>query len=104
MALAGKTGTFINQWFRHPQAGLVSAVDNGTPVKPLPQIDQNIVAARFMLALYKQTGDQVHAELAKHILRYLNTPEIALQRLTEAGILLADVDRQRYLSDKVANR
>ena len=104
LALAGKAGTFINQWFRHPQAGLVSAVDNGTPVKPLPQIDQNIVAARFMLALYKHTGNQIHADLAKHILRYLNTPEIALQRLTEAGILLADVDRQRYLSDKVASR
>ena len=104
LALAGKAGTFMNQFFRHPQAGLVSAVDNGTPVKPIPQIDQNIVAARFMLALYKQTGDKVHADLAKHILRYLNTQEIALQRLTEAGILLADVERQQALADKVANR
>ena len=104
LALAGKAGTFINQWFRHPQAGLVSAVDNGTPVKPIPQVDQNIVAARFALALYKQTGDKVHADLAKHVLRYLNTQEIALGRLTEAGILLADVDRQQSLSDKVANR
>jgi uncharacterized protein len=104
LALAAKTGTFINQWFRYPPAGLVSAVDNGTPVKPIPQIDQNIVAARFALALYKQTGDKVHADLAKHILRYLDTPEIALQRLTEAGILMADVDRQQYLSEKVAKR
>lgn len=102
--LAAKAGNFINQWFRHPQAGLVSAVDNGTPVKPIPQIDQNIVAARFMLALYKQTNDPVHADLAKHILRYLNTPEIALGRLTEAGILLADVEREKFLSEKVAQR
>ena len=104
LALAGKAGTFMNQFFRHPQAGVVSAADNGTPVKPVPQIDQNIVAARFMLALYKQTGDKVHADLAKYILRYLNTQEIALQRLTEAGILLADVERQQALTDKVANR
>ena len=104
LALAAKAGTFINQWFRHPQAGLVSAVDNGTPVKPIPQIDQNINAARFMLALYKQTGNQVHADLAKHILRYLATQQIALQRLTEAGILMADVDRQQYLSESVAKR
>lgn len=102
LALAAKAGTFIYQWFRYPQAGLVSAVDNGTPVKPIPQIDQNIVAARFALALYKQTGDKVHADLAKHILRYLDTPEIALQRLTEAGILMADADRQLSLPQKVA--
>lgn len=104
LALAAKAGTFINQWFRYPQAGLVSAVDNGTPVKPIPQIDQNIAAARFALALYKQTGDKVHADLAKHILRYLDTPEIALQRLTEAGILMADVDRQQDIPEKVAKR
>jgi len=104
LALAAQAGTFINQWFRHQQAGLVSAVDNGTPVKPIPQIDQNIVAARFVLALYKQTGDKVHADLAKHILRYLNTPEIALGRLTEAGILLADVEREKFLTEKVAKR
>ena len=104
LALAAKAGTFINQWFRHPQAGVVSAVDNGTPVKPIPQIDQNIIAARFLLALYKQTGDKVHADLAKHILRYLSTPEIALQRLTEAGILLADAERQQVLPEKVAIR
>ena len=104
LALAAKAGTFINQWFRHPQAGVVSAVDNGTPVKPIPQIDQNIIAARFLLALYKQTGDKVHADLAKHILRYLSTPEIALQRLTEAGILLVDAERQQVLPEKVAIR
>ncbi len=102
LALAAKAGSFMNQWFRHPQAGLVSAVDNGTPVKPIPQIDQNIYAARFMLALYKQTNDKAHADLAKHILRYLSTQQIALERLTEAGILLADVERQQILSEKVA--
>ena len=104
LALAAKAGTFINQWFRHPQAGLVFRADNGTPVKPVPQIDQNIVAARFALALYHNTGDKLYADLAKHILRYLNTQEIALGRLTEAGILLADVDRQHSLSDKLVNR
>ncbi len=104
LAQAAKAGTFINQWFRHPQAGLISAVDNGTPVKPIPQIDQNILAARFALALYKQTGDPGHANLAKHILRYLDTPEIALQRLTEAGILMADTERQQVLSESVAKR
>jgi uncharacterized protein YyaL (SSP411 family) len=104
LTLAAQAGNFIDRTFRHAQAGVVSAVDNGTPVKPLPQIDQNIVAARFVLALYKETGDTAHAELAKHILRYLNTPEIALGRLTEAGILLADVEREKSLTEKVAQR
>jgi uncharacterized protein YyaL (SSP411 family) len=104
LALAAKAGSFINQWFRYPQAGLVSAVDNGTPAKPIPQMDQNIVAARFALALYRQTHDPVHADLAKHILRYLTTQQIALQRLTEAGVLLADVEREQVLAEQVAKR
>ena len=104
LILAAKAGTFMDIWFRFPQAGLVSAVDKASPVKPIPQLDQNIVAAQFMMDLYKQTGDKRHADLAKHILRYLNTPEIALQRLTEAGILLADVQRQKTLAVKTDKR
>ena len=102
LALAAQAGNFMNRSFCYPQAGVVSAVDNGTPAKPLPQIDQNIFAARFLLALHQETGDQVHVDLAEHILRFLVTPQIALERLTEAGILLADAEHQAMLKRKVA--
>lgn len=104
LTLAAQAAGFINKTFRHAQAGVVSAADNGTPVKPLPQIDQNIVTARFLLALHQETGDKAHADLARHVLRYLNTPEIALERLTEAGILLTDVEREKSLVEKVAKQ
>ena len=100
LELALKAGNFINRYFRYPKAGVVSAADNGTPVKPIPQIDQNIAAVRFLLALTKHSGEKTHGDLAKHILRYLNTPEIALQRLTEAGILLADFERRLVFVEK----
>lgn len=91
---AAAAADFIDRWFRQPGGGLVSAADNGTPVKPVPQMDQNIHAARFLYALSAQTGDVRHAALADHTLRYLATPGIATSRLTDAGILLADTERR----------
>lgn len=82
---------FIASYFKHNQAGLVSSVDNGTPLAPLPQIDQNISAAHFLLNLYVKTGDKSTLALAEYTMRYLNSPEVALSRLTEAGLLSLDV-------------
>ncbi|MBF6058979.1 DUF255 domain-containing protein [Thiomicrorhabdus heinhorstiae] len=88
---------FIQRYFRHPQGGLVSAVDNGTPITPLPQLDQNIRAVRFLLHLYRLKPSASTLELAEHILRYLNTAEIALSRLTDAGILSINEDYRQII-------
>ncbi|MGV6817649.1 MAG: DUF255 domain-containing protein [Thiotrichales bacterium] len=86
---ARQAAEFLNQYFRHPAAGVVSATDNGTPVKPLPQIDQNISTARFLLALADQLKNpEPQLDLATHVIRFLLTEEIALSRPTDAGILL----------------
>ncbi|WP_078121773.1 DUF255 domain-containing protein [Thiosocius teredinicola] len=85
----------IDREFRHAPGGLLSAADNGTPIKPTPQLDQNIHAARFMYALASHTGEDRQRALADHVMRYLATPEVAVSRLTDAGILLADRDRIR---------
>ncbi len=87
---ARKAATFIARYFRHDSAGLVSATDNGTPVKPLPQIDQNIQAVRFFIGLYSLTKEAELLAIIEHTNRYLVTREIALSRLTEAGLLLID--------------
>ena len=90
---AQRAAAFIGKYFRDPRAGLRSAADNGTPSEPLPQLDQNIYAADFLLRLQAITGDPQQRELAAWVLRYLVTPEVALSRATDAGILLA---AQRY--------
>lgn len=92
LELAAKSGDFIDTHFHHPQAGVASATDNGTPIKPLPQIDENISAARFLNLLAEYSGSSKHKKLAEHIMRYLSTDSVALARLTEAGILLANYE------------
>ena len=92
---AGLLADFIGNRFRHPGGGLSAAADNGTPLQPLPQLDQNIQAARFLYTLASQTGEQRHLDLADHVMQYLATPGIATSRLTDAGILLADEARKR---------
>ncbi|WP_319381609.1 DUF255 domain-containing protein [Thiomicrorhabdus sp.] len=96
---------FIQRYFRHPRGGLVSAADNGTPVVPLPQLDQNIRAARFLLNVYmaEAADSDPVLELARHILRYLNTEEIALSRLTDAGILSVN-DSYRHIVRKESKK
>ncbi len=88
LAQAAQAARFIDHHFKSTQGGLLSAVDNGTPAQPLPQLDQNIDAARFLLHLYQYSKKAEHRALAEHTMKLLATREIATSRLTEAGILL----------------
>lgn len=71
-------------------AGYTTAADDGSPVKPVPQVDENMPMARFANLLFHYTGDERYKEMAEHTIKYLGTPSVARARLTEAGILLAD--------------
>lgn len=82
---------FIERELRHPRAGVVASADDGTPLKPLPQIDQNIQTALWLAQLAKISGKAEPLALARHVMRYLAAPSIATARFTEAGILEADV-------------
>jgi uncharacterized protein YyaL (SSP411 family) len=86
---ASLAADFIGTQFKNPKGGVLSAVDNGTPAKPLPQLDQNIDAARFLMQLSQFSKKAEHKTLAEHTLKLLATEKIANSRLTEAGILLA---------------
>ncbi|MGB1109480.1 MAG: DUF255 domain-containing protein [Gammaproteobacteria bacterium] len=85
-----KAAAFIDKQLRHPVGGLAASVADGTPLKPLPQIDQNIQAALWLLNLARVSGEPGPGELGEWVMRYLSTPEVALSRITEAGILEAD--------------
>jgi len=74
------------------EAGYRTAQDRGQVLKPKPQIDENIAAARFFNLLARYTGSAEYRSDAEHAMRFLVTPEVARLRSSEAGILIADVE------------
>ncbi len=72
-------------------AGFVSAVEKG-PLKPLVQLDENIAMARFANLLARYSGNPAYTKDTRKAMRFLATPAIALRRLSEPGILLADIE------------
>jgi uncharacterized protein YyaL (SSP411 family) len=80
---------FIQNKFQYKLGGLVSAVDNGTPAQPLPQLEQNIDATRFFLEIYTHKKTDSLKNAIDHNMKFLATKEISTSRFTEAGVLLA---------------
>lgn len=99
---ATNTATFMTEKFFRQQGGFNSAVDNGTPIKPAPQLDQNIAVAEFFIALAKKTKLSEHIKISTHIMRYLSSPDIALSRATDAGILLLDNHYQTLVNQMLS--
>ncbi|MEO8670847.1 MAG: DUF255 domain-containing protein [Tahibacter sp.] len=79
---------FIEKHFRRGD-GYASAGDGG-PIAAVAQIDENLSLARHANLLARYTGNLAHRAIADHALHWLAKPSIALSRLTEAGLLLAD--------------
>lgn len=90
LELSMKTTTFIQQNFYSPAGGFISNEDKDIPVKPVPDIDENISLARFTNLLFHYTGNEQHKKMSEHAMRYLGQESVATARLTEAGILLID--------------
>jgi len=53
-------------------------------------LDENLSAARYFNLLWRYSGKAEYQAGAETAMRYLTTPDVAKQNLTEAGILLAD--------------
>ena len=87
---ARRLAVYIQEKFARPEGGLLAAVDNGTPVKPLPQIDQNIQAAHFLLQLADEGRAAELQPFIAEIMRYLVNQPVVTSRLSDPGILLAD--------------
>ena len=85
---------FIGARFRRAgTAGLVTAAA-GPHDQPLPQRDENIVAARVANLAFHYTGNAADRELADEALRYLAQPDVA-RRFNTGGVLLAADERDR---------
>ncbi|HET9482912.1 MAG TPA: hypothetical protein VFO79_03060, partial [Xanthomonadales bacterium] len=85
---------FVEARFR-AASGYAAGVRGDAPIAPLPHLDENIALARWTNLLARYTGDPAHAATARHALAWLARPDVALSRLTDAGVLLADREIHR---------
>jgi uncharacterized protein YyaL (SSP411 family) len=93
LSRAQSTADFIGHTFvgkRGP--GYVTTADRGQVLRPKPQIDENVAAARFFNLLARYTGQAEYRAAAQRAMRYLAARDVALLRATEPGILLADAE------------
>jgi uncharacterized protein YyaL (SSP411 family) len=79
---------FIDSHFKTPR-GFATA-QSGGPIAATAQIDENISLARFANLLARYSGRESDRAAAKAALNYLADPRVALDEITEPGILLAD--------------
>ena len=91
---ASAAADFIDANFRAP-SGFVGGATGQGPIAPVAQLDENLSLARFANLLRHYSGAPRHAALARHALAHLAAREVALSRLTEAGLLLADAESNR---------
>ena len=86
----------VNRRLRAPAAGFVTELaEPGVPVRPLPDLAENIAAARFFNRVAHYTGNAAHRDAAVHAMKYLAGHAARQQDFEEAGILLADEELSR---------
>lgn len=79
--------------FSRKAGGFLSAVPDGTPIAPLPQIDQNLLATGFFLDLARASEHRRYLTTATQLIAYLASPARVDSRISTAGILLYDAER-----------
>jgi uncharacterized protein len=93
LSRAMSAAAFIRAHFVDASAVGVATSDlkSAVPLRPAPQLDENVVLARWANLLSYYTGRKEDRELAQTAMRYLAAPQISGRRGTlVAGILLAD--------------
>jgi len=89
---AENAARFIRANFGKGAAGFLTSATAMGALEPLPQTDENIMVARFANALAHYSGNHGYRNDAERSMRFLVTPEVALRRRSEAGILIADLE------------
>lgn len=85
----------IRKHFTAQPAGFLTATAAKSPVAPLPDLSENIAAARFFNLLQHYSGRAEYGEAARHAMRYLAADAVVHNAFEEAGILLADEELGR---------
>jgi len=90
---AQSAASFIAQTFAAKRGpGFLTSADRGQVLRPKPQIDENVAAARFYNLIARYTGSAQYRAEAQRAMHYLAVREVALLRASEPGILLADAE------------
>jgi len=87
LARANAALEFISTRFRTP-SGFASAQKSG-PIAATVQTAENISLARFANLASRYTGKEAQREVARRAFAYVAQPRIALDAITEPGVLLA---------------
>ncbi len=90
LARSREAADFMVENFRAPDAGMLTAISDASPVPATPDIQENLAFARFANLLYHYTGEPAYRELALHSARYIMSEQVARWRFTRSGILLLD--------------
>lgn len=78
--------------FRSRDAGFLTTKAPTDPAyAPLPERDENIMAARFLNLLAAYTGKPAYRDATNHAMRYLAAPQVA-KELPTGGVLLANLE------------
>jgi len=85
----------IRKIFPAPAAGYLTATADGSPIAPLPELSENIAAARFFNLLRHYSGRPEHGGAARLAMRFLAADAVVQAAFEEAGILLADEELGR---------
>jgi uncharacterized protein YyaL (SSP411 family) len=91
LTLAAGTAAFIQRTFKAEAGYDTSVIVPGAPFRPRPQLDENIMLARFSNLLYHYSGVPEDRSIAEHSMRYLVAPATLERRgWAVSGILIAD--------------
>lgn len=85
-----KTANFIARSFKHQPGGYVGSVSSLLP--QTPDIEENIDLARFLNRLSHYSGKSNHKAATKHAVKFLASPDVALRRVEETGLLLLNTE------------
>lgn len=89
LAEAITTADFIASRFAREDApGFRTAVASGV-LPAVVTLDENLALARAANLLARYSGEARHRAMAESAMRYLATPEVALSRISDPGILIA---------------
>jgi uncharacterized protein YyaL (SSP411 family) len=92
LARSEQAAGYLMANFRGREAGfLTSKAPTDPGYAPLPEHDENIMAARFLNLLAAYTGKSAYRDAANHAMRYLVAPQVA-KELPTGGVLLASLE------------
>lgn len=90
---ASSTFDFIEQHFRIKEEEdpgyYSSSVKAVSALPPIRRLDENIKMARALNLLFHYTGEDRYKSMAQNAMRFISTRDVALDTISEPGILLA---------------